>query len=79
MSKEMSAEYKATHHHIRKLLKDSTLTEMEKYSLLSSSISEVAHQYNGRDFAQIKFNLAIIAKTMLKAVEAAEKIFGTIK
>ena len=75
----MSAEYKAASNHIRKLLKDSTLTEMEKYSLLSSSITEVAHQYHGRDFAQIKFNLAIIAKTMLKAVEAAEKIFGNLK
>ena len=75
----MSAEYKATSNHIRKLLKDSTLTEMEKYSLLSSAITEVAHQYNGRDFAQIKFNLATIAQTMLKAVETAEKIFGNIK
>ena len=75
----MSAEYKATSNHIRKLLKDSTLTELEKYTLLSTLLTEVAHQYNGNDFPQIKFNLATIAQTMLKAVEAAEKIFGNIK
>ena len=79
MSKEMSAEYKTVSKLIMKLLKDSTLTELEKYTILSSGLSEVAHQYNGNDFAQIKLNLALVCQTMLKAVEADEKIFCNIK
>lgn len=75
----MSAEYKSVSNLIKKLLKDSTLTELEKYTLLSAAITEVAHHYNGNDFAQIKLNIALICQTMLKAVEAAERIFGNIK
>lgn len=78
MSKEMSAEYKSVSKLIMKLLKDSTLTELEKYTLLSTSLTEVAHQYNGNDFARIKLSLALVCQTMLKAVEAAENIFGNI-
>lgn len=78
MSKEMSAEYKSVSKLIMKLLKDSTLTELEKYTLLSTSLTKVAHQYNGNDFARIKLRLALVCQTMLKAVEAAENIFGNI-
>ena len=55
------------------------MTELEKYTILSSGLSEVSHQYNGNDFARVKYNLALVCQTMLKAVEAAEKIFGNIK
>jgi len=79
MSREMSAEYKNISGHIREILKDSTLSETEKYSLLSANITEVANQYHRLDFQQIKLNLALVCETMLKAVDAAEKIFGNIK
>jgi len=76
MSKEMSAEYKTIRKQVKELLKNSSLSETEKYALLSAGLTEVAHQYNGNDFARIKLNLALVSKTMLNAVEAAEKLFG---
>lgn len=79
MSKDMSAEYKAVREQIKEILQGSTLSEMEKYTLLSTSITEVARQYNGMDFQQVKLKLALVCQTMLKAVEAAEKIFGKLK
>lgn len=79
MSREMSAEYKNISEHIRKILKESTLSETEKYSLLSANITEVANQYHRLDFQQIKVRLALVCQTMLEAVEAAEKIFGNLK
>lgn len=79
MSREMSAEYKNISEHIRKILKESTLSETEKYSLLSVNITEVANQYHRLDFQQIKVRLALVCQTMFEAVEAAEKIFGNIK
>lgn len=78
MSREMSAEYKNISEHIRKILKESTLGETEKYSLLSANITEVANQYNKLDFQQIRLKLALVCQAMLKAVEAAEKNFGRI-
>lgn len=79
MGTEMSAEYRNISNHIRKILKESTLSETEKYSLLSATITEVANQYHSLDFQQIKLRLALICQSMLFAAEAAEKIFGTLK
>jgi len=78
MSKEMSAEYKAVSKQIKEILKSSTLSEIEKYSLISTCLTKVAHQYNGNDFSRIKLKLALVSKTMLNAVEAAEKLLGNL-
>lgn len=79
MSKEMSAEYKSVSKQIKDLLSASSLDELEKYSILSANITAVAHLHNGQDFQQIKLKLALVCKTMLGAIEAAEKIFGKHK
>lgn len=72
----MSPEYKAIHENVKNTLKQSGLSEMEKYSLVTTCLVEVANEYNIGDFTLIKAKLAHLCKTMLDAVEAAEKLFG---
>ena len=71
-------EYKVAEVKLRNIIHNSELSEVQKYILLSSMITEVAHKYNGNDFSVIKLKLALVSKTMLNAVEAAERIFGKL-
>lgn len=75
MEKE-TPEYKVAKIKVRNIIHNSELTELQKYALLSSTITEVAHKYNGNDFSAIKIKMALVCKTMLNAVEAAERVFG---
>lgn len=75
----MTAKYKAISEQIEALLKKSELPEMQKYALLTTSLSKVAHEYNNSDFATMKVKLALVCKTMLDAVEKAEQLYNKLK
>lgn len=79
MSNQMTPEYKAVSEQVEAIIKDSGLPEFQKYSLLTSCLAKVAHEHNGNNFAEIRVKLALVCKTMLDAVEKAEKIFGIFK
>lgn len=76
---EMSPEYKAVRDKINATLKESGLSEMQKYALLAGCLAEVAHAYNGSQFPIIKGKLALVAKTMLDGVEKAEYLYTNLK
>ncbi len=75
----MTAEYITICEQVEALLKGSKLSEMEKYAVLTTSLSKVARQYNNSDFAMIRTKLAIVCKTMLDAVEKAEELYTKLK
>lgn len=79
MDDKMTPEYKAISEQVEKIIKESNLPEVQKYSLLASCMTKVAHEYNGNNFDAIKVKLALVSKTMLRAVEKAEQIFGIFK
>ncbi len=43
---KMNPEYKTAHERIRAILQESGLPEMKKYALLSTCMTEVAHECN---------------------------------
>ncbi len=75
----MTPEYKTTCEQIDSIIKESGLPEMQKYSLLTTCLSKVAHEYNNSDFATMKVKLALLCKTMLDAVEKAEQLYNKLK
>lgn len=75
---EMTPEYKTAYKVILNILENSELSEFNKYSLLAACITKVAHEYNKNDFPAIKAKVALTCKTMLDAIDAAERIFGKI-
>lgn len=79
MSNQMTPKYKEVSEQVEAIVKDSGLSELQKYSLLSSCLAKVAHEHNGNNFAEIKVKLSLVCKTMLDAVEKAEQIFGIFK
>lgn len=75
---KMSPEYKSVSKQILEILKQSELSEFDKYSILAACITNVAHEYNNNNFSVIKAKVALTCKTMLDAIDAAERIFGKI-
>lgn len=77
MDSKMTPEYKVISEQVEKIIKGSNLPEVQKYSLLAGCMTKVAHEYNGTNFEAIKVKLALVSKTMLNAVEKAEKMQRT--
>lgn len=73
---KMTPEYTAVHEKVKAIVKESGLSEMQKYALFTTCLTETAHEYNKTNFPMIKTKLALVCKTMLDAVEKAEQIFG---
>ena len=74
----MNPEYKTAHERIRAILQESGLPEMKKYALLSTCMTDVAHECNNNDFDAISLKLAIVSKTMLDAVEKAKELYNKL-
>lgn len=74
----MSAEFTAIMKHINSELKNSALTEQEKYALLAGCTVKVAHNYHKLDFEAIKIRITLVSKTMLDSVDAAERIVNKV-
>lgn len=72
---KMTPQYKAAHEKVKAIMKESALSEVQKYALLTTCMAEIANEYNKNDFRLIKTKLALVCKTMLDAVEKAEQIF----
>lgn len=75
---KMTPEYKSAHERIRAILQESGLPEMKKYTLLSTCMTEVAHECNGNDFDTLNLKLAIVSKTMLDAVDKAKELYNKL-
>lgn len=75
---KMTPEYKVMHEKIRAVMKGCVLPEMQKYSLLATCMTEIAHEHNGNDFGAISLKLALVSKTMLDAVENAEELYNKL-
>lgn len=75
---KMTPEYKAAYNAILDILNNSELSEYNKYSLLAACITKVAREYNKNDFSAIKTKVALTCKTMLDAIDTAERIFGKL-
>jgi len=74
--KEMTAEFKALQKQIIRSVTDSSLSEQEKYALLSGCIAQVANSYHPCDFNGIRERLSLVCDTMMSAVDAAERTFS---
>lgn len=74
--KEMTAEFKGLQKQIIRSVADSSLSEPEKYALLSGCIAQVANSYHPCDFNGIRERLSLVCDSMMRSVDAAERMFG---
>lgn len=74
--KEMTAEFKGLQKQIIRSVADSSLSEQEKYALLSGCIAQVANSYHPCDFNGIRERLSLVCDTMMSAVDVAERTFS---
>ena len=75
---KMTPEYKVTREKIRAVINESGLPEMQKYSLLATCMTEIAHEHNGNNFGAISLKLALVSKTMLDAVDKAKELYNKL-
>lgn len=74
----MTPEFKALQKKINKAVADANLSEQQQYALLAGCIAQVVNSHHPRDFEAMRIRMALVCKSMMAAVDAAERIFKNI-